>query len=60
MQRDTLAVRCVLVRADTESYLADQFDLPALSHTEMAGRLWDLGVWNGPVRWRRPASPLVS
>ena len=60
MQRDTLAVRCVLVSADTDSYLPDQFDLPALSHDELAGRLWDRGIWNAPVRWRRPASPLVS
>ena len=60
LQRAALIVRCTLLSADTDSYLADQFALGALSATEMSGRLWDEGIWNTPVTWRRPASPLVS
>ena len=60
LERTSLVVRCVLVSADTDTYLPDQFVLGALSAAEMSGRLWDEGIWNTPVTWRRPSSPLVS
>jgi hypothetical protein len=59
--RDTrLHVICRLVDADTEGYLADNFVLTVASPSAMDGVLYDAGVWSEPVRWRRPAPPLVS
>jgi hypothetical protein len=58
--RDALRVSCVLVSAETDTYVADQFQLEAVTPTLMSGRLWDAGIWNAPVTWRRPASPMVS
>lgn len=54
-----LSVRCEVVEG-SENYNADQFTLNVVSTDEMSGRLYDHGVWDNGVVWRRDRGPLVS
>ena len=60
LARGVLTVRCTLVNATPDDYIADQFSLRALSASVMTGRLNDGVLWDGPVHWRRPPAALVS
>lgn len=57
---EALEVRCVLVSAEPDNYVADQFDLVVESGDRMRGRLADGALWDVAVTWRRPRAPLVS
>jgi hypothetical protein len=53
-------VRCVVVRADPDTYNPDTFALEWRGADVMVGRLADDAAWNEPVTWRRAAPALVS
>jgi hypothetical protein len=59
-QARAVHVTCTLVRADPDSYLADQFSLTIESADLMHGRLVDYGYWDEPVRWRRASAPIAN
>ncbi len=57
---ERVVVHCTLVRATTDTYIADGFQLVRRGDDMMVGRLVDAGIWNEPVTWRRAAPALVS
>jgi hypothetical protein len=60
LAENILSVRCVVVSATPDNYVADQFSLRVLSVRAMSGRLADGVNWDGAVHWRRPQPGLVS